>query len=479
MADGSTSVQRERELKFDVPDRWVLPELKGLVSVGGSVQRETVTLESTYYDTADCDLLHARITLRRRTGDADTGWHLKVPDGDARTEIRLPLGGRGVPEPLRASTLGVRAGAALTPIAMVRTERAVHRLVDANDTALAELVVDDVTATQYGEAAVIRTWREVEVELIDGDERLLSRAARWLGKSGARPSASGSKLGRTLDVVPRRPPETRDLSGLIRTYLDAQYEQILRGDIDLRREQDVVHATRVATRRYRSVLHVFAPVLETERAARLDVDLKWLAAALGEVRDRQVLRAHLDKILADLPPELVLGPVKARIDQTLTREQQQGVADLERVMRSQRYFALLRELREWSARPPITGDGPAAQVTTFLDKAERKVRQRLKAARHSADRDGAMHRARKAAKRARYTAELSEPKLGQAARKRKKQAKKIQQRLGDRQDRVVAAVFLHRVGAAAGTTPGENGFTFGLLHERELELARRVDRQVR
>jgi CHAD domain-containing protein len=148
-------------------------------------------------------------------------------------------------------------------------------------------------------------------------------------------------------------------------------------------------------------------------------------------------------------------------------------------MRSRRYFALLRELREWSVRPPINVDHPAAQVATFLHKAERKVRRRLKTAGHSADRDAAMHRARKAAKRARYTAELSEPELGRAARKAKKQAKKLQQRLGDRQDRVVAAAFLLRVGAAAGTTPGENGFTFGLLYERELEHARRADRHVR
>ncbi|HEX3335550.1 MAG TPA: CYTH and CHAD domain-containing protein [Jatrophihabitans sp.] len=479
MAEGSTREQRERELKFDVPDTWALPELTGLVAADGSVQRETVQLQSSYYDTADWDLLHARITLRRRTGDADTGWQLKVPDGDARTEIRLPLGGRGVPEPLRTITLGVRAGAALKPIAMVRTERAVHRLVDAKDTALAELVVDDVTATQYGEAAVIRTWREVEVELVAGDERLLSRTARWLGETGARPSASESKLARALDIGARQPPETRDLGGLIRSYLDAQYQQILSGDLDLRREHNVIHPTRVATRRYRSVLRVFATVLDSERAARLDVELKWFASALGEVRDRQVLRAHLDEILADLPPELVLGPVRTRIDQTLTREQQHGVAELERVMRSRRYLALLRELREWSLRPPITANAPAAQVTTFLDRAERKVRRRLKVARHSADRDVATHRARKAAKRARYTAELSEPTLGRVARKRAKQAKKIQQRLGDRQDRVVAAAFLRRIGAAAGTTPGENGFTFGLLYERELELARRVDRQVR
>jgi hypothetical protein len=44
----------------------------------------------------------------------------------------------------------------------------------------------------------------------------------------------------------------------------------------------------------------------------------------------------------------------------------------------------------------------------------------------------------------------------------------VQGRLGERQDAVIAAGFLRRVGAAAGTTPGENGFTYGLLLGLEL-----------
>ena len=466
MADNLAQDQRERELKFDVPEDWVLPDPSRLAPDGGSVERETVRLETTYFDTVDHALFHNRLTLRRRTGDSDTGWQLKVPDGDARVEIRLPLSGRGVPEELRKATLGVRSRAVLKPLAILTTEREIHRVLDGEGRPLAELVVDSVTSAAALDAAVIRQWREVEVELVGGDERLLGRAAKWLVKRGAEPSASGSKLARALALDAREEPDAAALSGLVSRYLDRQHEAIVRGDIALRRGQDAIHKTRVATRRYRSVLRVFADLFDPGRAAALDAELAWYAAALGEVRDRQVLRAHLDDVLADLPPELILGPVAARIHQTLLAEHLQADADLAALMGARRYFDLLTELRSWRAQLPIVQDGSATAVKRYVGKAEAKVRRRLRRARRDHT-DEAVHRARKAAKRARYAAELSRPALGKRGRATAKRLKKQQQRLGEHQDGAVAAEFLRRVAAVAGVTAGENGFTFGLMYERE------------
>jgi CHAD domain-containing protein len=458
--------QRERELKFDIDDGWELPDPSRLVPDQGSVEREVVHLETTYYDTAAQNLLQHRLTLRRRSGDIDTGWQLKVPDGDARVEIRLPPGGRGIPEQLRRATLGVRAGAALKPVATLRTTREIHRLLDAEGTALAEIVLDAVTSTRMLEFTVTRHWREVEVELVAGDERLLDNASRWLLERGARRSAATSKLAETFEMEPSRPRDLMTLAGLVGAYLDQQLQAIVRGDVELRRGQDAIHATRVATRRYRSVLRVFGQVLDADRAAALDAELAWYAAALGEVRDRQVLRSRLDDMLAELPPELVLGPVAARIHQTLTAEQLQAEAELTTLMGTRRYFRLLAELRAWQEDLPVGDDHPAAAVDGFVRSAERKVRRRLKKAPEGAGRDEALHRARKAAKRARYAAELSRPALGEPSRARTKRLKKTQQELGTHHDRAVAADFLRRLGAAAGAA-GENGFTFGLLYERE------------
>jgi CHAD domain-containing protein len=92
------------------------------------------------------------------------------------------------------------------------------------------------------------------------------------------------------------------------------------------------------------------------------------------------------------------------------------------------------------------------------------------------ERDIAMHRARKAAKRARYTAELAAPELGGKATKTVARMKQLQNLLGERQDGVVAAELLLRLGRTAGSTADENGFTFGLLFEQERERSRAADR---
>jgi CHAD domain-containing protein len=476
MVNGTLTQQRERELKFDVPDGWELPNLTALVPPGGSIARRSVSLDSTYYDTDDHALRASRMTLRRRTGDEDAGWQLKVPAGDARTEIGLPLGTRAVPAGLRQLTTGVRAGEPLRPVAGVRTERQVHAILAADGTPLAELAFDEVTATAMGESATVSAWREVEVELKGGDEALLKRAAKALRRSGAEPSASGSKLARALGATMSRPTDGRPKSVLdaVRSYLAEQHDAIVAADLELRRDSDVVHVTRVATRRYRSALHVFGDLFDVDRAAVLDRELKWYAGVLGAVRDLQVLGEQLRAEVADLPDELVLGPVSARLEQTLSHDLAAARSKLASTLNSRRYVALVRELRAWAEAAPVAKDRPAARLDKYLSKAERKLDRRMKLAAAIDDDDAgkneALHRARKAAKRARYTAELSEPVLRKRAAASAKRAKKLQTTLGHRQDAVIAVEFLRRLGAAAGTTPGENGFTFGLLFAR---IARR------
>ena len=70
----------EIEQKFDVDEDFERPDFGAL----RDVLREDVTagtpvryqLAATYYDTQDERLLASKITLRRRTGGTDEGWHL-------------------------------------------------------------------------------------------------------------------------------------------------------------------------------------------------------------------------------------------------------------------------------------------------------------------------------------------------------------------------------------------------------------------
>lgn len=455
--------QTERELKFDVPSGWVLPDPTPLTPDGGSVLDGTIHLRSAYYDTEDRDLLRSALTLRRRTGDADAGWHLKLPAVDGRTEVRLPVDGESVPGEFVDLLRGITAGGELRIIATIETERGVHRVIGPSGAAIAEIADDHVTAVAAGEAAVITRWREVEVELLaDGDGRFLRRSAKWLARSGAEPSRSASKLARAVEATDTHAPEG-SLSALVQDYLRAQHRAIVRGDIELRRGGDVVHPTRVACRRFRSVLRVFADLFDPVRAQALDAELKWYAQVLGDVRDVQVMRRHLVEELGDIPDES--GLARAHLERELAAAEAVRLQALRMVLDQNRYAMLLREVRAFTEQSPGDPTRPTGDVKRYLRSTRRTTRKRLRKAASPGSLVELVHRARKSGKRTRYTAELAEPELGAKAHRLVERMKAMQDDLGALQDAVVAADFVR---ASVVGAPPEAAFALGVLWCREV-----------
>ena len=167
-------------------------------------------LAATYFDTADLRLATAGLTLRRRTGGDDAGWHLKVPAGpSARSEVRLPLGRatRTVPAALQQMVWARSLGAPLRPVAEIVTDRRVRRLVDVTGQVVAELADDRVTARRLlpteglGDAAgAEQSWREIELEVADVD--LLETMDAHLRDHGLQKAPSASKLAQVLELQP-------------------------------------------------------------------------------------------------------------------------------------------------------------------------------------------------------------------------------------------------------------------------------------
>jgi inorganic triphosphatase YgiF len=195
----------ETEQKYDAAADFVLPDLNGLEGRTKATGRQRYYLSATYFDTEELDLIKNRITLRRRVGGPDEGWHLKLPvRKDTRQEVRTPLseGDTGsVPAQLAAQVQDVTAGRRLHPIAILDTERTVVTLTGKAGEPLAEVADDLVTATRLDEpGAEPMRWREIEVELAEGAKvgGLLEAAGQALREAGARRSASASKLGRLL-----------------------------------------------------------------------------------------------------------------------------------------------------------------------------------------------------------------------------------------------------------------------------------------
>src|SRR3954452_23349135 len=96
-----------------------LPELTDVTGVVGVEKGAEEELDATYYDVPGMPLLRAGVTLRRREGGADEGWHLKLPRNDVqgRTELHERLGTAQIPDALSGLVAGWTRGRELAPVA--------------------------------------------------------------------------------------------------------------------------------------------------------------------------------------------------------------------------------------------------------------------------------------------------------------------------------------------------------------------------
>lgn len=475
----------EVERKFAVVEGTVSPSFQGLTSVA-RVQRSPVEqLDAVYFDTPRQDLAAHRITLRRRTGGPDAGWHLKLPAGaDARTEVRMPLGGADdtVPDELRDLVLAIVRDRPLTPVARISTRRTVDMLYGYDGSALAEFCDDVVRASAEGDAEP-QEWREWELELVDGtgtdaDTALLDRLANRLFDAGAQPAGHGSKLAKVLAAS--APEPARRSADLVHRAVAEHVEELIAWDRAVRADVwDSVHQMRVVTRKIRSLLRASEQSFGIADDSWLLEELKQLAGILGVARDAEVLAEKYDQALAGLPAELVRGPVRERLVEGAKRRYQTGWKRSLVAMRSERYFRLLDGLEALIAAEPPTVEAGAEPEPVTVKAAYRRVRKAAKKADAAAaddtvsdqDSDEALHKIRKRAKQLRYTASaLGE---GEVAEK----AKTIQSLLGDHQDSVVSRTHLSSEAVAAHAA-GEDTFTYGLLYQLESEVARRSEEQL-
>src|SRR5215475_3675434 len=479
----------ETEVKYEAPAGRALPDLDDLPQVAGTSGPDEEQLEAEYYDTGDLRLIRAGVTLRRRRGGHDAGWHLKLPVGtDTRREIRLPLGraGRQVPGELAELVRVHTRGEPLRPVARMTTKRRRLILLDGAGESLAEVAADDVSAKALGGTAGISEWHEVEVELTGGDRQLLKAADELLRRDGLRPAGRSAKLERALAGRLPEPAHQAPLTSsspagqVVLAHLRAHAERLKLLDPMVRRDEpDAVHQMRVATRRLRSTLRSFGHIIRRDHTQRLAGELKWLGTVLGGARDAEVLSGHLLERLHDMPAELVIGPVQARVQGHFAAQHADARTVLLEALDSERYFSLLDELDKLMAEPPLTPQaaGPAGGVLPAAAwRPYRQVRRRMRHARRARagqPTDEALHEARKAAKRARYAGEAMAPAVGKKASRFARQMKQVQSVLGDHQDAVIARQVERELGISAHLA-GENAFSYGLLYGQDASDAERL-----
>lgn len=482
--------QVEVELKFDVDAGHPAPDLRALPGVVGATEPETFNLDATYFDTENLDLAGNKITLRRRTGGHDAGWHLKRPTGiaGARKELQLsfdeaPADG-DVPAALITPVVALTRTRALIPVAAVSTTRTVTRLLDSGGRPVAEFAEDLVTAQSLLPGGHFQEWSEWEFELLVDDvhPRLLKAAEKLLRAGGGRTASSASKLARAIGATPsvRDPHLGKHPTALELVITDIAihrnsliaYDPLVRVDAE-----DAVHQMRVSCRRLRSVFSGFPTVLDAARTAHLSDELKLLARILGEARDSEV-QLEIDKsILRDenASPELI-----AALAGNETGVHDRAIKAAHVAMNSDRYFALLDAIDELIAAPPPGPDADLDAVTA-VDKAIAKSRRKIRraqrelaaAAELSDEWMEQLHTIRKRAKRLRYSTDAAEPLNKKRYRNIAKVAKDIQSALGDVNDTRINRARLAEI-AASGTLSGTDMFTLGRIDAHQEAETRRA-----
>ena len=227
---------------------------------------------------------------------------------------------------------------------------------------------------------------------------------------------------------------------------------------------EVVHATRTSLRRLRAVLRTFPESFPVPGPA--DDDLRFVARALSDVRDTDVLSQALLGEVDALPESLVLGPARQDLARALAARRRRAIEAVDRDRIGPSWGRAVELLGTWQQTPPHFVEPPSIRR---LKEARDEVRRRV---RDSQGAPEALHSARKAAKRWRYAAELLLPVEPKAA-KHFDRATEFHVLLGELQDAVVATEFL-RDHAQLGNRSGHNGFTTGLLHasaQQRLEAA--------
>jgi CHAD domain-containing protein len=445
----------EREIKLSVDGHFRLPPLPGTL-----LPRRLLT--STYYDTAQYDLVHAGITLRHRIERGKQAWQLKLPHKKDRLEIELVDRQSTPPGTFRDLLCLHLERRPLEPVATLRVWRAGVR-VRMDKAPVADVTLDQISVMKNG--AVIQRFRELEIEQVNGKDNALPDLERQLRQAGAEDHDGRPKLIRALSlVIPgAEPPPALDAAVVdrVKWALARHVRWLLAHDPGARlgKEPESLHQMRVATRQLRAILRAARPLLIPEWTDPLRDELRWLGRLLGPTRDLDVQLAYFRKESAALdardrrPLTQFISHLEAR--------RSNGQKILLNELNSARYFDLIKRLKE-AAHDPI-----AVETTITLFGIAKSAFKKLgKAIQNQGSASNkTIHQIRIKTKRTRYAAELAEPEGGKPATRFINKARVVQDVLGMHQDAVQAEAHIRAF--LKQSTSARAAFVAGRMVERQ------------
>jgi triphosphatase len=456
------------------------------------------TLNDTYFDTADWRLHRAGLTLRIRSEAEQATATLKsmeaARDGlRSRMEVEDPLPGADTSALLASDT---RAGAwvralagpeALVPLFSLETTRAPHELV-LGEQAAGEIALDDIQIPLAGEREPARMKR-VEVEIAPALVEALRPFLEDMRSACRLTPGTATKFEAGLlarDLHPQPLPElgpttilpTQTTGELAFAVLRRHFQALMANEPGTRIGEDpeALHDMRVAARRLRAAISLFAPALPS-RADRLRDELRWIGGTLGNVRDQDI---QLERIAtwAKRASEAEVTSLSI-LSVVLERRRERARLQLLRALDSRRYRRFVERftsmLQHGPLRRSMNSRTPAMAVLPDLIAEHHARVVKLGDRIGTNSKPETYHRLRIRAKRLRYAVEFSRDVYGAQASGFIKAMTALQDILGLHQDAYVAVSSLEALlGAEARRLPPRALFMMGQISQRYMQEAARL-----
>jgi len=479
--------QVEIEAKYDLAPGDPVPDLVGVAGVESVDLLPDQELVAVYHDTEDLRLTSAGTTLRRRTGSTDDGWHLKLPLGRGeRLEVHRPPGRAGstVPKPLAALVRVHVRDARLRPVATLTTTRRVLRLLDADGAVVADVADDTVRAERHGPEASFTTWRELEIELVEGAPEQLAKLDAAVQAAGLRPAAGSSKVGRVL-ASEVAAPETPKLGrkSLLGDALTAHLRDLLRGlrsaDPRLRAGVDgALEEFSSSVHQLLGLLDACRDRLDPTQVDRVAGPLGELARVLDEAAGAEAVATDLPSAVDGEPAELVLGPARRLVDRYVAERRRAADAALAEALSSPAYIVMLDDLDFFATHPPLSyrDERAGEALREAVRRSLAKTRKRCKEIDPAADElptglADVVDRLRAAAAAAGPVGSSKAVEVGTAA-------DDLASLIGAYRRTLLLREALRLLAVQAHAANG-NGFTFGRLHAQQERAGRVALRDLR
>jgi triphosphatase len=494
------SPAHEVELKLEVPTHSLRRLARSsLVQAARAKPTKPATLSSVYFDTDKLKLRKKGLSLRVRRIGRHHVQTIKQDTGDSgalftRNEWEHHIGGKqpdldAAQGTALAPLLSKKLRRGLKPVFETRVRRTVYP-ISRNGSEI-EVTIDRGKVEAGGQSSPLC---EVELELKRGESGELFRLARGLGEQVPVQLAVKSKAERGYALVTKEKPQPIKAAPVALTphsSRQAAFQAIARtclhqlvGNLPAthRGDPEGLHQMRVALRRMRAAISLFADMLVDPQTQGMKAEFKWITGELGPARELDVFIRQVVNPVAHSKPN---GAGVAVLARDLRQRREDAVARAAAAIESARFRALVLDSAAWIETGDWTRDDllrPLREQPVTVAAAEELRRRWRKILKRGARLDELdpqqRHKLRIDTKKLRYASEFFAGAFpGKKAARRRHDfvacLEKLQDALGDLNDIAVHEGLTERIVSAQGASGkqregrAKKAFAAGRLSGRE------------